>query len=172
MMMKLKHTEKAEYREMLLQKQGGVCALCENVINEGQATLDHDHGSGHCRMVLCRNCNSIEGRILHWAKRTGSPIEAWLTNLMWYWNQDWTDNPVYPTHKTYIEKEIAKLRKIKKKVKLHKTKAKYEAKIQRLLKQLKKEDRSEKNSHQELKARCNNSRPKTRTKRTRNKKSL
>lgn len=138
--MKLKQAEKATYREMLAEQQGWVCPLCKKDLTPGNVTLDHDHGSGHCRMALCRNCNSIEGRVLHWVNRTGADTTEWLTNLMWYWQQDWTDNPCYPSHKNYIEKEIAKLRKQKKKVKLNKTKQKYEAKIQRLQKQLRKED--------------------------------
>jgi hypothetical protein len=120
---KLKQKEKAEYRAALLAGQDGKCALCEEEIREGQDTLDHDHGTGHCRMVLCRACNSAEGRVLHWIKRSNAKdVEQWIKNLAWYWQQDWTDNPLYPTHKSYIEKEIAKLRKQKKKVKLHKTK--------------------------------------------------
>ena len=171
-MSKLKYAEKKEYREMLADGQDWICPLCENEIQKGQETLDHLHSTGHCRMVLCRACNSAEGRVLHWMKRAGgSDIIKWATNLAWYWSQDWTDNKLYPTHKTYIEKEIAKLRKIKKKVKLHKTKAKYEAKIQRLLKQLKKEDNA-KNSIEEPTKSCNNSWPRKRTKRTRNKKPL
>ena len=149
--MKLKQTEKAEYREALAESQGWVCPLCEKELTKGNVTLDHDHGTGHCRMALCRNCNSIEGRVLHWAKRTGSDTSQWLTNLMTYWAKDWTDNPLYPTHKTYIEKEIAKLRKIKKKVKLHKTKQKYQDRIERLQKQLIKETKDAKSSSQEPK---------------------
>lgn len=138
--MKLKHTEKKAYREALAESQGWVCPLCESELTEGNVTLDHDHGTGHCRMALCRNCNSIEGRVLHWVKRTQGDSTQWLRNLMEYWAKDWTDNPVYPTHKNYIEKEIAKLRKQKKKVKLNKTKKRYQERIDRLQKQLRKED--------------------------------
>jgi len=86
--MKLKQTEKAEYREALAESQGWVCPLCEKELTKGNVTLDHDHGTGHCRMALCRNCNSIEGRVLHWAKRTGSDTSQWLTNLMTYCAKD------------------------------------------------------------------------------------
>jgi len=143
-MNKLKSNEKAAYRLALLEDQDGKCALCEDTIREGQATLDHLHSTGHCRMVLCRACNSAEGKVLHWVKRSGTKCtHTWIKNLVWYWSKDWTDNPLYPTHLNYIEKEIKKLRKIKKKVKKQSTKAKYEAKIQRLQKQLKKEDRDD-----------------------------
>jgi len=163
--MKLKLSEKYAYREMLAQQQGWVCPLCEKELTEGNITLDHDHGTGHCRMALCRNCNSIEGRVLHWVSRTGVQASTWLTNLMVYWSKDWTDNPLYPTHKNYIEKEIAKLRKLKKKVKLNKTKQKYQVKIERLQKQLLKEDRSDEQNGKSYTKRAN-SKPMTRSKRS------
>ena len=134
---KLKSNEKAAYRAEQLDKQGGVCPLCENEIPEGQDTLDHCHDTGHVRKVLCRNCNSIEGRVKHWASRVQCDAQQWLNNLMWYWNQDYTNNPVYPSHQTEIEKEISRLRKVMKKRKRAKTKAKYQAQINRLLKQVK-----------------------------------
>jgi hypothetical protein len=91
-------------------------------------------------MVLCRACNGSEGRVLSWIKRSGAKnVKAWVNNLVWYWDRDWSMNPCYPTHRTELEKEIAKLRKAKKKVKRPKTKARYQAKIDRLLKQLRKE---------------------------------
>jgi hypothetical protein len=171
---KLKHTEKKAYREMLAEQQGWVCPLCEKEIPKGQETLDHDHGSGHCRMVLCRACNGSEGRVLAWIKRSGADdVVQWIANLSWYWQKDWTDNHIYPAHKNHIEKEIAKLRKQKKKVKLNKTKRRYEEKIQRLQKQLiKEEKRGEASSGTKSKKSGNNSRPRKRTRRKGNQSSV
>lgn len=52
-----------EYLE-LLEKQGGVCAICgdpETKIYRGKVgllTVDHDHQDGHVRGLLCSVCNS------------------------------------------------------------------------------------------------------------------
>ena len=134
--MRLKANEKAAFRAKLLKKQGGVCPLCEKSIPSGQDTLDHCHTEGHIRMVLCRNCNGIEGRTLAWMKRTKTTPLKWLENLIWYWNQDFTSNPEYPSHKNADEKEIQKLRKKMKRVKKQSTKAKYQGMINRLTKGL------------------------------------
>ena len=130
--MRLKSNEKAAFRAKLLKKQGGICPLCENEIRSGQDTLDHCHTHGNVRMVLCRQCNSVEGRVLHWAKRVKTDPCKWLTNLMDYWGRDFTHNPEYPTYKNETEKEIQKLRKKMKRVKKQKTKAKYHGQIDRL----------------------------------------
>ena len=135
-MNRLKANEKAQYRTEQLKKQDGICPLCEREIPSGQDTLDHDHSSGRVRMVLCRNCNSIEGRVLHWVRRTGVEIERWLANIAWFWNQDYDDNPQYPTHKTELERRILLLRKQMRRVKKKSTKAKYKSKIDKLTKEL------------------------------------
>lgn len=49
-------TEEA-FAEMLL-RQSGVCAICAA---PGPANVDHDHGSGATRGLLCRNCNLLLG---------------------------------------------------------------------------------------------------------------
>jgi len=135
--MRLKANEKAQWRQEQLDKQGGICPLCEREIPSGQATVDHDHSDGRCRMVLCRNCNGVEGRVNHWVRRTGVDPQMWLNNLMQYWNQDWSHNPQYPTHRNEVEKEISRLRKRMRRLKRAKTKAKYQAQINRLQRQLK-----------------------------------
>lgn len=46
-----------EERDAILEKQGGVCAICE-----GNATdVDHCHITGAVRGVLCRQCNTALG---------------------------------------------------------------------------------------------------------------
>jgi hypothetical protein len=62
-------------------------------------------------MVLHRNCNSIEGRVLHWARRSGiDPIE-FLRNILEYVQRSWDGNPYHPNHKTEKEHELTKLRR-------------------------------------------------------------
>lgn len=47
-------------RITLLEKQGGVCLLCEETLSfsgKYTACVDHDHGTGKIRGILCHNCN-------------------------------------------------------------------------------------------------------------------
>lgn len=88
------------YREKRLEEQGGICPLCGLEIEDGQATLDHCHDSGHVRQVLHRSCNGAEGRILSWAgqrSKGDNPVE-FLHNLLDYWSQDYSSNPLHPSH--------------------------------------------------------------------------
>lgn len=68
----LKTTEVAALRNELLKKQNGICPLCKRAIMD--AVLDHSHkkrirGSGLCRGVICRMCNSYLGKIENHALR-------------------------------------------------------------------------------------------------------
>ena len=44
-----------EYAQML-EKQGGVCAICGKTCTRALA-VDHDHNTGIVRGLLCNNCN-------------------------------------------------------------------------------------------------------------------
>jgi hypothetical protein len=62
-MKRLKSTEVSDYRSKLLAEQKGKCALCNELIDLGEAVLDHNHKTGEVRAVLHRGCNSMEGKI-------------------------------------------------------------------------------------------------------------
>lgn len=52
----------------LLAKQSGGCAVCKSVVpNNGKGDtwfdVDHDHGTGKVRGLLCRNCNVTLGTL-------------------------------------------------------------------------------------------------------------
>ena len=48
-----------EYDEML-ERQGGVCAICKNKPGEGKLLcVDHCHVTGMVRGLLCHKCNSV-----------------------------------------------------------------------------------------------------------------
>lgn len=43
----------------LLEQQNSACAICGRVFSDDlYACVDHDHGDGHIRGVLCRKCNT------------------------------------------------------------------------------------------------------------------
>ncbi len=48
---------------VLLEKQGGVCAICLGVCSMGRRlSVDHDHSTGKVRGLLCGGCNVGIGR--------------------------------------------------------------------------------------------------------------
>ncbi len=96
----LKTRELKPYRLRLLEDQNYLCPLCELELLPEDAALDHCHVTGHVRQVLHRSCNYAEGKILHWAgqrSKGDDPVE-FVSNLLGYWQEDYTDNPIHPTH--------------------------------------------------------------------------
>lgn len=48
--------------DRILESQGGVCALCECEPTSGISLhVDHDHGTGEIRGLLCMRCNNALG---------------------------------------------------------------------------------------------------------------
>jgi hypothetical protein len=96
----VKHSDIREWRLAQLDRQGGVCPLCGLPCDPTESALDHDHTTGHVRQTLHRSCNSAEGKILHWAgqRSKGDDPAEFITNLLEYWQVDYTNNPVHPTH--------------------------------------------------------------------------
>lgn len=45
-----------EYEEMLAS-QDGLCAICHKPPGKRRLAVDHDHGSGKVRQLLCNICN-------------------------------------------------------------------------------------------------------------------
>ena len=115
-------------------EQGETCSLCHNRIHDYMACLDHDHKTGHVRTVLCKPCNTAEGKILGWAIRSGSKDPSfYLKELVKYWERDFTHNPLHPTHLTPNEKEIKVLKRKQKKLKTQKARDRYQVRIDALL---------------------------------------
>lgn len=52
--------ELADY-EAMLTAQGGVCAICGGTDKHYRLAVDHDHGSGKVRGLLCVDCNRAIG---------------------------------------------------------------------------------------------------------------
>lgn len=99
-------------RAMLLAKQGGRCASCgEKLRPTGDAAaVDHDHRFGFIRGVLCRRCNTAEGRIKSAANRCGwtnEEIPTLLGNLSKYLAANATNHTgmLHPEFKTEVEQK-------------------------------------------------------------------
>lgn len=112
------------YRETLLAKQDGKCALCGDPVDKKEAALDHDHRTGHCRGVLHRGCNAALGHIENNAPRYRLTdirrLTKWLRAIPAYIHGDHTDKPLHSTHRTEEEKRLrrnAKARKARAKAK-------------------------------------------------------
>jgi hypothetical protein len=45
----------------LVEKQGGVCALCATRPGPNRLSVDHDHETGRIRGLLCAKCNKALG---------------------------------------------------------------------------------------------------------------
>lgn len=108
---RLKPSEVKHWREHYLRLQKDLCPLCKRKIDYTEAALDHDHSSGRIRATLHRNCNSVEGRVLHWARRSGSDPVIFLSNLLLYWGGEYNNNPVHPNHRTEAELKVKGFRK-------------------------------------------------------------
>lgn len=107
----LRQKDLPDYRLFQLQLQGYRCALCGTVLSPSLAAMDHDHSTGHCRAVLCPMCNRREGSIAAWLKGVKCPPDEWIARLVEYWDKDYSDNPLYPTHPNDCTKKFSKLTK-------------------------------------------------------------
>jgi len=92
--------------------------LCDGVMGgKGkQPVLDHDHGNGHIRDVICRNCNGMEGKVFNLARRAKNNLteKQWLERLLAYYVRHETPQHggyMHPTHKTEAEKRLARNKK-------------------------------------------------------------
>ena len=115
---RLKASEISDAKKILLEGQDYLCALCGEDLSEAESKnvcLDHSHVTGQVRAVLCRNCNSIEGRIWNFANRAkrGRTIVEWLTGMMEYieYHEENPSGIFHPKHKTDEEKRLARNKK-------------------------------------------------------------
>lgn len=122
-MYRLKQAEIETARNQLLEEQNSICPLCGKHIEPDEAVLDHDHETGHIRAALHRSCNSSEGAILQFASqrcKSDCPT-SFIKSLVEYWKQDFSTNPIHPSHRMPEEKERLKLKRKLKKLKRQST---------------------------------------------------
>lgn len=101
----------AAYRQQLLaNKQGGKCALCQR--KPAVPCLDHCHSDGVVRGVLCRGCNALLGKIENNAPRNGlgkdTDLFTYLMRIPQYlsFGRQGGTGILHPTHLTEDEKRI------------------------------------------------------------------
>jgi len=116
--MRLKAKDITPLREKIALEQAGLCWLCAVPLESVMACLDHDHGSGRIRGVLCQNCNGIEGKIYNLARRAkrGSSVPLFIAKVLDYW-EHFSLKPrteLHPTHKTQDEKRLRRNKKARK----------------------------------------------------------
>ena len=117
----------------MISLQGNTCPLCCTELLPEEACLDHDHVTGYVRFALHRSCNSAEGHIVSWAKRSRSKDPYFfLKNLYDLHRKDYSSNPIHPTHLTPTQKEIKQLKKRQKKLKTQRGKDNIQIKIDEL----------------------------------------
>lgn len=70
---------KPEEFSALLDRQGGLCAICraDEAGGKGGWHVDHDHATGKIRGLLCQNCNLMLGN----AKDDPARLQAAITYL-------------------------------------------------------------------------------------------
>jgi hypothetical protein len=131
--MRLKPKEVRDFRLRLLRLQSFICPLCGTKIAEHEATLDHDHKTGHCRAVLHRSCNQVEGRVLSWLKRGRNPDPRdFMLRILKHWDGEYGHLPYHPNHLTDTEKKLRKLRRKLKSLKTERSKQKVRDLIRKL----------------------------------------
>jgi len=116
---RIKQSQIGSVRQSLMEKQNYRCAVCSSDFREytirnrkkvlkNVPCLDHDHNSGYIRGVLCRACNSIEGKFLYAMKRAGSKEDplSLLLGLHGYLYEHRVNSTgiIHPSHKTDEEK--------------------------------------------------------------------
>ena len=105
--MKAKPKDIKGLRDLYLQEQRGLCALCHEPVDPTEAVLDHCHKTGYLRAVLHRGCNAYIGHMENNLARnriTPSRLAMILANFEIYTK---THRLVlHPTHRTPEEKAL------------------------------------------------------------------
>jgi len=107
-------------KDKLLKEQDFICPLCEIdmlTIEERNRCLDHDHDTGLVRAVVCRNCNSMEGKITNCIRRAKRQLskQQWFNNLIHHWEISTAE--IHPNHKTPEQKKELRNKRARRKSK-------------------------------------------------------
>lgn len=112
-MMQLKASDLKKYKDTHVGKSCPICGRAMSTFESKNRVLDHDHTSGQVRDVICRNCNSLEGKIKNLCNRAGKHIskEDFLLSLIAYWKHH-LKNPSGILHPNF-GKVIKRRRRVK-----------------------------------------------------------
>lgn len=113
-----KQSEILRIKNELLEKQNWICPLCQLDLRDvipRNICLDHDHDTGMIRGVLCRNCNSMEGKIHGCIRRAKRQLtkKQWFKHLVKYWKT--STKVLHPNHKTPEQRKEASKKRAKRK---------------------------------------------------------
>lgn len=64
-----------ELYDSMLAEQGGVCKICGRSNGKRYMMVDHDHGTGQVRGLLCTNCNCGIGHFCEDRKRLLTAVD-------------------------------------------------------------------------------------------------
>ena len=106
-MTKAKPKDIKPLRDLYLEEQGGLCALCREPIAAGEEVLDHCHKTGYLRAVLHRGCNAYIGAMENNLARnriTATRLANILANFESY--KHLTKPILHPTHLTPDERKL------------------------------------------------------------------
>jgi len=125
--MRIKARDIPRVRQEFLDAQGNCCAICGSSFSEATynrskrktelkftPVLDHDHKTGAIRGVLCRGCNTIEGKLLglfqRWNSQNVPSIPKVLRGMAGYyeWYSYNQTGLIHPDHKTEDEKRLVR----------------------------------------------------------------
>lgn len=72
-LVQLKRSDIPKVRKELQEKQGNKCLICGLIFTSKRIPcLDHNHSTNMVRGVLCRACNSLEGKVWKYFVRMGA----------------------------------------------------------------------------------------------------
>lgn len=104
--MKIKYSDLKRVKQELIKIQDWLCPICQrdlSTLKSRDVCVDHNHNTGYIRAVLCRSCNSMEGRVYKLfirmgLRKAGVDYYRYLHYLAWY-----IDTPdtcyLHPKHK-------------------------------------------------------------------------
>jgi hypothetical protein len=73
--LKAKYGLTLEQYDGMLDRQGGVCAICDEPPGDTALHVDHCHDTGRIRGLLCFRCNSALGNLRHDPEVIGRALE-------------------------------------------------------------------------------------------------
>jgi hypothetical protein len=110
-MTELKASQIKAFREQMLKQQGGRSAISGQIIQEGEAVLDHDHHTGLVRGVITRAENSVLGKVEN-GRRYGKSFNPILFAKGLHAYLTAPQGPMHPTARALAKKKAAKAPKI------------------------------------------------------------